>query len=861
MQVKYKLLTVLVTTLTLIGTFFVVASGYFGYRGARDIIVAEAFNSLMQQRDIRESFILELFKAEEIHLKTFSKSVAIEAITELTPIMSALERSISPTNSDRDALRRYYENTIIPRFEAHGMYTEVDSLLPASPVAKALQNHFFPVGRVSTVGSPLINRYVETHDRFERDFLDFGYLTAAYDVFLITSSGVVSYTNMKEIDFATNLETGPHRSSNLAELFREIKKDRSSDQVHAVDFSRYSPSAGSPAAFLGTALHDGDEFLGAFVLQLSVDKINYVLTSGGQWKKHGLGETGESYIVGEDGTMRNDSRFFIEDQANLIQGLVDHNIDAETISAIERYNTTVNLLEIHTESVEKAMNGESGISIILDYRDVEVLSAYSPLEVLGLKWAIISEIDSEEIFAPLQRLRNRTIFFQLLILGIGAVVLFTLMVNIRNSISTLWEGMRKIGSGQLAVRLQPSPIFEVNVVVRSFNIMAERIGRFVSREEVLLREKLLAQKHAELATSSSNLKSRFLNNINHEVRTPMNSILGFSELLENRTIDLVALGYLDKIKNNGQDLMELINDILLISQIASEEYVLAKTDFDLTILIDGLQEEFADVAKSSKLSFKRKISSSVPDTVFMDKEVIRMMLRELLENAFRETNEGMVKVQAHLEVAHSDDDFDMLVIDVLDSGPGMDEDRFNTVIHLFENRGDESEYQYSGAGTGLSKCYYFSKLMGGKLTFKAREEGGSIFSIVLPLELKINQIVSSTTSVGIPDDTVTLIGPHARSDGDPETHLYVGQKESLSIESREVILDYRDRVNHLRSIFNMDEIEQFGIELMRMGDQYENTPMKEWGTLIQQQVDLFDVNALNRTLDQILGFIDKQDWD
>lgn len=196
-----------------------------------------------------------------------------------------------------------------------------------------------------------------------------------YDFFLIGPEGDVYYTVEKESDFSTNLETGPWRETGLADVFRAAKNGQRGKIISLSDMRAYDPSAGAPALFMATALHDDqDEFIGVLALQLPTDRILGIMAY-----TSGMGDSGETYLVGEDLLMRSDSRFMPD--------------------------STVLKQEVDTPTVQLALAGEKGRAVIQDYRGVEVLSAYRPLQIGKFQWAVMAEIDIVEVvdFAAAQR--------------------------------------------------------------------------------------------------------------------------------------------------------------------------------------------------------------------------------------------------------------------------------------------------------------------------------------------------------------------------------------------------------------------------------------------------------------------------
>ena len=211
----------------------------------------------------------------------------------------------------------------------------------------------------------------QIHDRARLFVTKRGY----YDFFLIGPEGDIYYTVEKEADFTTNLVHGTGRKAGLAQVFSAAKRGERGKVISISDMQAYEPSAGAPAMFMATALHsDQGEFIGVLALQLPTDRILGIMgyTSG-------MGESGETYVVGQDLLMRSDSRFAFE--------------------------STVLKQKVDTPAVQLALAGEQGRAVISDFRGVNVHSAYLPLDIGKFRWAVLAEIDDAEVvqFATLQR--------------------------------------------------------------------------------------------------------------------------------------------------------------------------------------------------------------------------------------------------------------------------------------------------------------------------------------------------------------------------------------------------------------------------------------------------------------------------
>jgi methyl-accepting chemotaxis protein len=151
---------------------------------------------------------------------------------------------------------------------------------------------------------------ISTSPPFFTDFISrFGY----YDLFLVDNDGTVLYTVFKELDFATNLRHGPYANSGLARAFNNAKKATVGKYV-LDNFSAYLPSYDGPASFAATPIfHDGKR-VGVLILQMPIDAINAITTNKRKWKEVGLGESGETYLVGPDMKARSNQSFSCREQ-------------------------------------------------------------------------------------------------------------------------------------------------------------------------------------------------------------------------------------------------------------------------------------------------------------------------------------------------------------------------------------------------------------------------------------------------------------------------------------------------------------------------------------------------------------------
>ncbi|MBD3418965.1 MAG: methyl-accepting chemotaxis protein [Chitinivibrionales bacterium] len=241
---------------------------------------------------------------------------------------------------------------------------------------------------------------------------EYGY----YDLFLISSNGDVVYTVAKEPDFGENLVNGSLSSSSLGDAFRISKND-----IGFADFEPYAPSNGEPAAFIGAPVRRNGRAIGVVALQMPLKAINKIMQ-----ERSGMGETGETYLVGPDKLMRSDSYL---DPTN-------HSVAASFKNPSKG--------SVNTKATQEALAGRSGHEIITDYNGNSVLSVYSPLKIGDVTWAAIAEIDESEAFASIKSLQ--WIIGVVTLLAIAAIIGVALLItrSITRPINGIIQGL---GSG------------------------------------------------------------------------------------------------------------------------------------------------------------------------------------------------------------------------------------------------------------------------------------------------------------------------------------------------------------------------------------------------------------------------------
>jgi signal transduction histidine kinase/DNA-binding response OmpR family regulator len=287
-----------------------------------------------------------------------------------------------------------------------------------------------------------------------------------------------------------------------------------------------------------------------------------------------------------------------------------------------------------------------------------------------------------------------------------------------------------------------------------------------ARAELEQRNRVLAEQNRRLLLEGQT-KARFLANMSHELRTPMNAIIGFTSLmLDDRSLQLNDRHRrsLERVSRNARDLLELINNVLDLSKIEAGRMDVYSEPADAGDLI----ERALAVVESLKESRPIKLSFQIEDglrAMRTDRTKLQQILINLLSNAVKFTQEGEVKVTA--ERAGSDS----VRIAVSDTGIGIAESDISKIFEEFRQAGATGRNARTGTGLGLAITRRLVELLGGELTVSSREGAGSVFAVVLPLEIEGRVAAPGEAEISLtdPDRTALVI------DSDPAS-LYLTKK-------------------------------------------------------------------------------------
>ena len=259
--------------------------------------------------------------------------------------------------------------------------------------------------------------------------------------------------------------------------------------------------------------------------------------------------------------------------------------------------------------------------------------------------------------------------------------------------------------------------------------LEEQAQQLENQRDDLERANEMVRLRAQELERASQYKSDFLANMSHELRTPLNSLLILAKLLADNDTGRLSeeqVRYAQTIQSSGNDLLTLINDILDLSKIEAGHIEIKPEPLALARLTKDLTNLFTPVAEKKNLEFRVEVRPECPAYIETDGQRVEQILRNLLSNAFKFTEQGSVE----LRVARAPDG--QIALSVADTGIGISQDKQNAVFEPFRQADGTISRKYGGTGLGLSICRELVRLLGVTLALKSVEGQGSTFTVLVP---------------------------------------------------------------------------------------------------------------------------------
>ncbi|WPC75058.1 methyl-accepting chemotaxis protein [Vibrio porteresiae] len=486
MKIKTKLILACSIVTMLFVAISCISLGYVILNESEAVLKKDAEDKLVASRT-------QIAHELKLYLQTLGSEVSTMALSPavknaMEQFATTFKQQSTPT-ADYPELQRYYQNDFTSNYQkqntnASGVReTALQTLARLGNDTRYFQQQFIglnpaPLGQKDELVTPKEDTpYARVHTQYHQLMQQYLKSYGLYDIFLVdASTGKIVYTVYKELDFATSLKDGPYASTPLATAYKKALTLTNKDSSYITDFDHYFPSYNAEAGFIASPIEDPQgNTIGVLVFQIPVNKINEIMTHNKLWKESGFGESGETYLVGKDKLMRSDGRFLIDDKAGYLQAIKDAGVNPATIANIDAQNTTMGLQPVDTIGVQRALAGQVGFDIFPDYRGVLVYSAYQPLDIDGIHWALLSEIDESEAMKMLGVIRSHitTALIALLVMSsvISCLIIWFIASRLVKPIAKMQETVNSLssGDGDLTIRLPVSGKDEIAQLAMGMN--------------------------------------------------------------------------------------------------------------------------------------------------------------------------------------------------------------------------------------------------------------------------------------------------------------------------------------------------------------------------------------------------------
>jgi serine phosphatase RsbU (regulator of sigma subunit) len=517
-------------------TFFLIAFlsmsviGIISYLRAKHSLEKQSFDRLTAFRELKAGQIEDYYQLINDQIVTLAENpMLIDAMKDFENGFNKVSEEIKLSDKEFEAIKKrgdeYLQKEFLPRLNKNLQVKATVNDEVTYDKNSVILTDLYYVSNPNPIGEKHIlmsahdqSSYTRAHEKYHKILKDFAEKFGFYDIFLIDNqTGNIVYTVYKEVDFATSLIDGPYKNTNLATTFKEVAKSENEHFVNQVDFMPYHPSYNAPSAFIACGIYDRGEKIGVLAFQMPIDKINDIMTNKQNWNDVGLGNTGETYIVGDDFKIRNQSRFLIEDSLNYFKMLADIGETNKVIDQIKNYHSSIGLQTVKTTGTEEALKGVNDSKIFPDYRGVPVLSSYKPLNIPDMHWVLMSEIDEEEAFEQVTALRNNIIVGFLCLLLVVFAVSYIVSKQITKPLNELTYEALELANGNFDVEVKTAGKDEIGMLASSFKKMQSSINKLIHdlkdmnhnledkvkerTEEVMKQKDLLEEKQKEIVDS------------------------------------------------------------------------------------------------------------------------------------------------------------------------------------------------------------------------------------------------------------------------------------------------------------------------------------------------------------------------
>lgn len=323
----------------------------------------------------------------------------------------------------------------------------------------------------------------------------------------------------------------------------------------------------------------------------------------------------------------------------------------------------------------------------------------------------------------------------LVLVAIFAIILLSLNRQKNKKLQYLTEELEQ--KNQYAENLQKElqqskeKLFTQGGTTKSSSFIHEQIIKIEDLEDEIQLYKQRLNETKIIAQEANMVKQEFLANIRHEVRTPLNSILTFADMLRSQVKDTTQLSYVNNIYTSGHNLLAFMDKIIELSHLKSDSFKLEEKAVDIGLLFESILNTYRKKAEKKGLKLSLHIDENMPQSLILDDKKVQTILNNILDNAIKFTKNGSVKIDVKVDSTNIVNNTMSLAISVEDTGIGIDLAHKKKLFDVFEKKENANELEFQGTGLGLSINRKMARHMGGDIVVKSKISKGSVFTLLL----------------------------------------------------------------------------------------------------------------------------------
>jgi signal transduction histidine kinase len=538
--------------------------------------------------------------------------------------------------------------------------------------------------------------YIAVDEEY-RPFLSYYQNSFGYsDLFLIRTYGDVIFSVVRKKSLKSIYTDSPYKDSQLAKVF--IKANMSK-QTEISDFE-YFPQINSGAVFIASPVFKGGDVIGVLVAQLGNEGVVKLVQD-----YSGLGKTGEITIGAK-----------IDNEIMYIAPL---RFDRDAA-----FKRKIPVGSNGESGLQKAVNGERGSGVSIDYRNKEVMSVWRHLP--AFRWGMAVKMDTKEVFSMAKQLRDILLRISFVLLVIVVIMAIVIARTVSSPIRDLTFTAKKIADGGLSARVKVASSDEIGVLAKSFNQMTDKL---VEAKESVEQKKVEVEEQKKMLEEVNKELDSFVYTASHDLRAPLRGISSFASFLEedySNKLDEQGKDFLKEIREGTDRMNQLIEDLLMLSRISR-----IKNPYEDT----NINELLRSVIKRIEFDIKDKkvdlrIQESMP-TIRCDRIKLSEVFLNLVNNAIKfsskNNKENPIVAVGYLDEGQSHKFY------VKDNGIGIDPKYHSQVFGLFKRLHTSKEYEGTGAGLSIVKRVVDDH--GGKIWIDSGLGKGATFYFTIPKDL------------------------------------------------------------------------------------------------------------------------------